>query len=189
MAQLPGQSTHGRSTLKPPPPLLSHRSHPGASAARSARVKSLDTLEAEHSRGVPYGLRLQIGFRMLFLVLVTSTKHSWIIPAKRCRICQLERWLPRWRIGKETWVCIADSENKTCQISSKTSCCDIGKSLTNQQHAKFLSSCRPLLRQSAFGRQDLGDIVASLEVGLGFFLDAAKDPDGFLMLAPRLHGV
>jgi len=123
------------------------------------------------------------------LELVGAIRNTKLWANFKKPICQLERWLPRWRIGKETWVCIADSENKTCQISSKTSCCDIGKSLTNQQHAKFLSSCRPLLRQSAFGRQDLGDIVASLEVGLGFFLDAAKDPDGFLMLAPRLHGV
>lgn len=47
----------------------------------------------------------------------------------------------------------------------------------------------PLLRPSVFGRQDLGDIVSSLKVGLGFLLDAEKDPDGFLMLALGLQGV
>ena len=52
--ELPRQSAHGRSALEPSPPLLSHRSHPRAAAAQSARVKSPDTLEAGHSRGMSY---------------------------------------------------------------------------------------------------------------------------------------
>jgi hypothetical protein len=48
---------------------------------------------------------------------------------------------------------------------------------------------RGAIKQSALGRQDLGDIVSPLEIGVGFFLDADQDPDGLLVLALRLRAV